>query len=291
MREEIRKLLVASLPELGSRVYEPYVPTLDIPKPYLVVKEGTQDIPNDWAGYTTTFEVWIFEKFETFQNVDAFRDKIVAVLDNAKIVAGGKKYLIRYLSTVGDDFWDEELQALERGLVFQVFSLGWLNGETYAPDPVDALKEWTKKTWTMQDEEGNTIPVLQVEPDSWDPSDARPGLYWRIENFSVNNNVSSAMYWLTFNIVGHLVAADPSVRRTWLRTVAERFGDVRRIPVNTETELVIIGFSVVMDRDPLTIGQISVQAEMGMLRGKEVQPILDKVEVSGDVTFRIAKEV
>jgi len=30
---------------------------------------------------------------------------------------------------------------------------------------------------------------------------------------------------------------------------------------------------------------------MGMLRGKEVQPILDKVGVSGDVTFRIAKEV
>ena len=290
MRDEIRKLLVEEVVSVGERVYEPYVPSLQIEKPYLVVKEGSREVPNDWAGYTTTIEVWIFENFETFADVDQLAADVISALDKQIITVNDKKYLLRYLATIGEDFWDEELQALERGLQFQVFSLGWLSGETYNPDPVAALRTWSESRWVkVEAKDGKTIktPILQTDPDTWDPSDQRPGLYWRIVEVSAPYNVSASMYWMDFTIYGHVVAPDPSVRREWIRKVVEALTDAMRINVNDVTELCVEEISATMDADPLTVGQIRLRGTMGLMRSKVSAEVLNNASVSGGVSFTV----
>ncbi|HQE50357.1 MAG TPA: hypothetical protein PKV93_13530 [Fervidobacterium sp.] len=290
MRDEIRRILAEKITTVNSRIYEPYVPSLHIEKPYLVVKEGTKEAPNDWAGYTTTIEVWIFENFETFSDVDQLADEVISALDRQIITVNDKKYLLRYLATIGEDFWDEELQALERGLQFQVFSLGWLNSATYEPDPVMALKTWSERRWVkIETKDGKTIetPILQTDPDTWDPSDQRPGLYWRIAGISAPYNVSASMFWLNFDIYGHVVAPDPSVRREWARKITEALANVMRIPIDGETELCIDALAVTMDADPLAVGQIRLTGVMGLMRDKSTAEVLNQATVNGGVSFTI----
>ena len=127
--------------------------------------------------------------------------------------------------------------------------------------------------------------MLQVEPDSWDPSDARPGLYWRIVEVSAPYNVSASMYWMDFTIYGHVVAPDPSVRRKWIRKVVEALTDAMRINVNDVTELCVEEISATMDADPLTVGQIRLRGTMGLMRSKVSAEVLNNASVSGGVSF------
>jgi len=129
--------------------------------------------------------------------------------------------------------------------------------------------------------------VLQVEPDSWDPSDARPGLYWRIVEVSAPYNVSASMYWMDFTIYGHVVAPDPSVRRKWIRKVVEALTDAMRINVNDVTELCVEEISATMDADPLTVGQIRLRGTMGLMRSKVSAEVLNNASVSGGVSFTV----
>ncbi|HOB44421.1 MAG TPA: hypothetical protein PKH75_14830, partial [Bacillota bacterium] len=150
MREAIRQLLVNNIPEIRGRVYEPHAAGPNIKKPYLVLREGVQDPEADWAAFSTIVEVWPYAERTTFQQVDSLANTIINTLRRARFSHAGEEYLVDYIGSAGPDFVDEEWDAITRGLRFRVFALGWLNGLTHDPDPVDALKEWTKKTWTMR---------------------------------------------------------------------------------------------------------------------------------------------
>ena len=170
MRTSIRQLLVNNVEAVDGRVYEPHAAGLNTPKPYLVLREGVQDPEADWAAFSTIVEVWPYVKRTTFQQVDAMANAIINTLHRARFSHAGEEYLVDYMGSAGPDFVDEKWDAITRGLRFRVFALGWLNGLTYAPDPVAALQDWTKETW----------PEVHTDPTTWSPADVAPGIYWRM---------------------------------------------------------------------------------------------------------------
>lgn len=150
MRTAIRQLLVVNISQVESRVYEPHAAGAAIKKPYLVLREGVQDPEADWSAFSTIIEVWPYVTRTTFQQVDALASAIINALHRARFSAAGEQHLVDYLGSAGQDFVDTEWDAITRGLRFQVFALGWLNGLTYEPDPVETLQSWVKELWPVE---------------------------------------------------------------------------------------------------------------------------------------------
>lgn len=150
MREAIRQLLINGVSQVGGRVYEPQAAGATTQKPYLVLREGVQDPEADWAAFSTVIEVWPYVKRTTFQEVDSIANTVINTLHRTRFTDGGEQYLVDYLGTAGQDFVDEDWDVITRGLRFRVFALGWLNGLTYDPDPVTALRDWTATTKIVQ---------------------------------------------------------------------------------------------------------------------------------------------
>ena len=49
MREAIRNALIAGIPEVEGRIFEPHSASADTQKPYLIVKENAEQDNTEWA--------------------------------------------------------------------------------------------------------------------------------------------------------------------------------------------------------------------------------------------------
>ena len=58
MREAIRQALIDGVPEVESRVYEPFAAGPETEKPYLIVRETAEEDNTEWAGFRGRVEVW-----------------------------------------------------------------------------------------------------------------------------------------------------------------------------------------------------------------------------------------
>lgn len=144
MRAEIRARLIDQIPQVGERVFEPHMGSAATPKPFLVVKQSPQDAGEPWGDLSTPVEVWPYVDLAAFGAVDELAREIVGALDRHRLEdAAGSQFLAVYAGEAGADFRDDLWQALTRPVRFRVFSLGWLAGLTFEPDPVSALRAWT----------------------------------------------------------------------------------------------------------------------------------------------------
>jgi hypothetical protein len=280
MREAICQLLVNNIPEIQGRVYEPHAAGLNTPKPYLVLREGVQDPEADWAAFSTVIEAWPYVKRTTFRQVDSLANAIINALHRARFSHAGEEYLVDYLGSAGQDFVDEEWDAITRGLRFRVFALGWLNGLTYDPDPVAALQNWTVETW----------PEVQTNPATWTPADITPGIYWRMVRLTPTE-ITAAVTWMEVQINGHILAPSASVRLSWVRKVTEELVKQRRLKMIDGGPLELLRISTDSEADPIHRGQIQLTARFGVL-----SPIawydaqyetLKKAVTSGDINMEV----
>jgi hypothetical protein len=282
MRAAIRQLLVNNIPEIQGRVYEPHAAGLNTPKPYLVLREGVQDPEADWAAFSTVIEVWPYVKRTTFRQVDSLANAIINALHRARFSHAGEEYLVDYLGSVGQDFVDEEWDAITRGLRFRVFALGWLNGLTYDPDPVAALQNWTAETWSE----------VQTNPATWTPADTTPGIYWRMVRLTPTE-ITAAVNWMEVQINGHILAPSAAVRLSWVRKVTEELAKQRRLKMTDDGPLELLRVTADSEADPMHRGQIQLTARFGVL-----SPIawydaryetLKKAVTSGDINMEVRR--
>jgi len=276
MREAIRQLLVNNMPEIQGRVYEPHAAGLNTPQPYLVLREGVQDPEADWAAFSTVIEVWPYVKRTTFRQVDSLANAIINALHRARFSHAGEEYLVDYLGSVGQDFVDEEWDAITRGLRFRVFALGWLNGLTYDPDPVAALQNWTAETW----------PEVQTNPATWTPADITPGIYWRMVRLTTTE-ITAAVNWMEVQINGHILAPSASVRLSWVRKVTEELAKQRRLKMTDGGPLELLRISTDSEADPMRRGQIQLTARFGVHQPKVQYKMLKKAVASGDIDMEV----
>lgn len=272
MRAIIRQMLIEKISQVQGRVYEPHVVNPNTGKPFLVVREGVQDRGADWAAFSTIVEVWPYVDRETFQQVDALAGAVINVLHRARFADGGDQYLIDYLSTVGQDFMDDEWDAITRGLRFRVFALGWLNGLTYDPDPVTALRNWTATTW----------PEVHTDPATWSPSDATPGVYWRLVRLNPTAQ-TQAVNWVDAQITGHVLAPSPAVRLAWVRKLTEGIVRQRRLKMSDGGLLELLRVSADSEADPMRRGQVQLTARFGVLQPAAQALVLGRAVVGGAV--------
>lgn len=272
MREAIRQLLADNIPEIQGRVYEPHAAGPNLQKPYLVVREGVQDPEADWAAFSTVIEVWPYVKRTTFQQVDSLANAIINTLHRARFSHAGEEYLVDYLGSAGQDFVDEEWDAITRGLRFRVFALGWLNGITYDPDPVAALQNWIAETW----------PEVQTNPVTWTPADITPGIYWRMVRL-VPVEITAAINWMEAQINGHILAPSAAVRLSWVRKVMEGLAKQRRLKMDDDGPLELLRVTADSEADPMRRGQIQLTARFGVLQPVAEAEILGRAVV-GDAT-------
>ncbi len=277
MRKTIRQMLVDSVSQVEGRVYEPHAAGPKVKKPYLVLKEGTQDPGADWSGFATIIEVWPFVARTTFQQVDSLVSQVVDALHRARFAENGEQYLVDYLGSAGPDFVDTEWDAITRGLRFQVFALGWLHGLTFEPDPVAVLKEWTATTWQE----------IHTDPATWDPMDTTPGIYWRLVQLLPAKEATAAVTWMEAQINGHVLAPSAAVRLAWVRKVTEGLARQRRLKMSDGGPLELLRIAADSEADPMRRGQIQLTARFGVLQPAAAHEVLRKATASGDIDMEV----
>jgi len=279
MRMAIRQLLIDNVKTVEDRVYEPHAAGLNTPKPYLVLREGVQDPEADWAAFSTIVEVWPYVKRTTFQQVDSLANAIIDTLHRARFSHNGEEYLVDYLGSAGQDYVDEEWDAITRGLRFRVFALGWLNGMTFDPDPVAALQAWVKDTWPVG---------AQVDPSLWSPGDNKPGIYWRLV-WLTPVEITAAVNWMEVQINGHILAPSAMVRLAWIRKVTEGLAKQRRLKMSDGGPLELLRVTADSEADPMRRGQIILTTRFGVLQPAVEYEILRKAVTSGVVDGEVAE--
>ena len=276
MRTAIRQILIDNIPQIESRVYEPHVAGPKTEKPYLVLREGVQDPEADWAAFSTVVEVWPYVKRTTFQHVDSLANAIIDTLHRARFSHVGDEYLVDYLGSAGQDYVDEEWDAITRGLRFRVFALGWLNGLTYEPDPVATLQNWTAGKW----------PEVHTDPATWTPTDIAPGIYWRLVRLTPVE-ITAAVNWMEAQVNGHVLAPSAAVRLTWVRKVTEGIAKQRRLKMSDDGPLELLRIAADSEADPMRRGQIQLTARFGVLQPAAAHEVLRKATASGDIDMEV----
>ncbi len=276
MRAAIRQLLIENVQQVQGRVYEPHVAGPDTQKPFLVVREGVQDSGDDWAGFSTIVEVWPYVDRKTFQDVDALAGAVINVLHRARFADSGEQYLADYLGTAGQDFVDDQWEAITRGLRFRVFALGWLDGLTFEPDPVAALREWTAASW----------PGVHTDPATWSPADASPGIYWRLVRVTPVQ-ITAAVNWLEAQLAAHILAPGAAARLTWVRRLAEGLAKQRRLKMPDGGLLELLKVWGNSEADPMRQGQIQLTARFGVLQPAAQAVILSRAVVGGAINGEV----
>lgn len=276
MRTAIRQLLVDNIPDVQGRVYEPHAAGPNTQKPYLVLREGVQDPEADWAAFSTIVEVWPYAKRTTFQQVDTLANTVINALHRARFSEAGEEYLIDYLGSAGQDFVDDEWDAITQGLRFRVFALGWLSGVTYDPDPVVTLRNWTAATW----------PEIYTDPATWTPADATPGIYWRLVRLTPVQ-ITAAVNWVEAQINGHILTPSAAVRLTWVRKVTEGLAKQRRLKMTDDGPLELLRVTADSEADPMRRGQVQVMARFGVLTPVAAEQVLNRAVVSGDTSGEV----
>jgi len=278
MRTTLRQILVDNITAVQGRVYEPHTAGPNTQKPYLVLREGVQDPEADWAAFSTVIEVWPYVKRTTFQQVDSLANAIINTLHRARFSHAGEEYMVDYLGSAGQDYVDEEWDAITRGLRFRVFALGWLNGLTYEPDPVATLQNWTKETW----------PEVHTDPGAWAPADVAPGIYWRMVRLTTTE-ITAAVNWMEAQINGHILTPSAAVRLNWVRKVTEGIAKQRRLKMADDGPLELLRVTADSEADPMRHGQIQLTARFGVLQPIAQYVMLKKVAASGDIDMEVGQ--
>lgn len=264
LRDAIRTALVAGVPAIGQRWYEPHAASADSIKPFGILRISEGDAGNDWGAASQFVEAWPYVSRDSFSALDGLVAQIIATLDNARLTDNGVPYLVQHDVTGGRDFIEEAWDAITRPVRFRVYALNFLTGTTYSPDPVAALTAWTVATWPGQ---------AQTDPATWNPQDATPAVYWRMVRLAQER----AAYWgawLNADFRAHAIAPSATVRATWARRLVEGMAlhPFKQLTMSDGGPLLFREVSADTEADPFGTGQVLLAARFAILIPAPVSP-------------------
>jgi len=272
MRETIRQRLIDQIPEIGGRVFETDAAAEGEEKPYLVLTKGSEVDENDWAGSSTMIEVWSYVAHTRFKYVDDLVSAVIAALDHQLLTdpVTGETILCRFTGSTSADMQDEQFQAITRGVQFEVFSIAWLAHTPLEPDPVSAMTAWTAARF----------PEMQTDPQSWNPSDDAPALYWR--NAAIRGvQTMSWGAWIDATLRGHMLVPHTPARKEWLERTVRRLAMDGHVEMLDQSRMTIQRVSADSSQDPFRVGQIAVDVRFGVLRPIPDLPKLNQIQFGG----------
>lgn len=209
--------------------------------------------------------VSILDESETMADVAKVEGRIRQLLDGAVMRPDDGTVSLHWARAVP---FDQEPDY--RGLEVTYDLIAWPAATTYDPDPVAALRDWTRQQWA----------ALQVDPDTWAPTDAAPALYWRLAAVTdVERLVWGA--WLTVQLRAHVLARSPGVRLEWVRRVTEGLALAREVTLADGSPLIITRVAADSSQDPYRTGQVTLTARFGVLLSAPADPILQNASIRG----------
>lgn len=272
MRGLIRQQLIDHVSEINGRVYETDAAAEDEEKPYLVMTKGSESDENDWAGSSTMIEVWPYVAHTQFRHVDSLVSSVIDALDHRLLTDSvtGEAILCRFTGSTSADMLDEKFDAITRGVQFEVFSLGWLLHNPLEPDPASALSTWTALRF----------PNMQTDPQSWNPSDENPALYWRIAAVRSVQTMSWGA-WVDATMRGHMLVPHVTARNTWLERTVRQLALDGQLTMRDQSRMIFQKVAADSSQDPFRVGQIELHVRFGILRTMASVPKLDQIHIGG----------
>lgn len=271
MRAEVRQKLINSIPDIEGRAYEPQAASAKTQKPYLVVRQGVATDDTQWLGSQSIIEVWPYISRTSFQKVDDLVGKVLGALDKKTVTTStGEVYLCLYLGSLGEDFVDVEWDVITRGLRFAAVIIP--PQITTEPDPILALNNWLS----------TTFPELQLDPVTWNLSDASPAVYWHISSLKVTEQLS-VVTWMEAILSCHVLAPTPNGRLQWIKKVTEKLAMKREITLGDGSPLFFKNVSADSQADYLKTGQIKLTSKYGILQPESTVQPLNNATIDGMV--------
>jgi len=273
MRAAIRQKLIHDIPDIQGRCYEPQAAGPNTPKPYLVIRQGVDSEDSLWTGFRRIIEVWPYVARTTFQKVDDLAGKVIAALDKQLIVdeQTGEAFSCQYLGTVGQDYVDEDWDAITRGLRFAVLALQPVSVvDDTPPDPfVETIAAWAESKY----------PAWHVYRQIWPLGYQKPAIMWRMSNerYELFNIHSS---WRYVDIVGHVVSIAPGEQNAMVSELAKALQLAIKIPgdggfltvLNVRPDLRVDGFRQ---------GQIRLTLRGVVKPAEDAGVLIQKVQANG----------
>lgn len=273
MREGIRKKLLDSIPEL-KECYEPTMPDKLTEKPYAVILQGSDDKQNNPTSYSRGIQIWLYDKRLTFNTLDSLMENVIAALDLQTITEDtGESYTCVFNGTVGDDFADDEWDAITRGLNFNVIALHEEN-DSYVDTWTGAVAAYINGLID--------IPVYPAE--YWIKNFAVPSVLCRVLKTDLSPATLGANRVMK-TIRCHFVSRDKSMTNKFIDAVESQLIQDAKIPLDIEDRryLTISSIREDIEADPFTVGQLSVDFfRLENIKRKNI-PVMNKIYGRGSI--------
>ena len=273
MRAAIRQKLIHDIPDIQGRCYEPQAAGPNTPKPYLVIRQGVDSEDSLWTGFRRIIEIWPYVARTTFQKVDDLTGKVISALDKQLIAdeQTGEAFSCQYLGTIGQDYVDEDWDAITRGLRFAVLALQPVSVvDDTLPDPfIETIATWTESKY----------PEWHVYRQIWPLGYQKPAIMWRMSNeryelFNIHGS------WRYVDIVGHVVSIALGEQNAMVSELAKALQLVIKIPGDGGF-LTVLNMRPDFQVDGFRQGQIRLTLRGVVKPAEDAGILIQKVQTNG----------
>lgn len=277
VRDVIRDLLVTHVNSVNGEVWEPGAATPEIPKPFLVVREGVTNAANSFDRANTTFEVWPYVERASLTDLDNLIKEVLQAINYAIIVVGDVPHYLQYTGTGTEDLIVEDWDSYTKSMNFSVIALDWRTHSEIVPDPIAGMVEWTNHHFDFQ-----------TNPRDWLPSDAKPAVYWRqAQVLSLE-----PYHWGGFinaQLRGHVISPSLEIRKQATEQVVRKLLTTGHTHLIDKSMMLFQGVTANDGYNPFTDGQITLNVRYGILDLPQNQQLKNVYtrdqQVKGDVHY------
>lgn len=278
MREAIRQALIDGVPEVESRVYEPFAAGPETEKPYLIVRETAEEDNTEWAGFRGRVEVWPYVEQGSLKDVDDLSKKIALALNMQLLEGDDGDALTCIHDGSGEDIVDEDWDALTRCVYF--YALALQPAGTPGPvenDPwIDALVNWTKeKLGEGYNVYGGKLPA----------SYKRPAVLWRLDNTSIDD-AGALAFVVSKQVACHIFGRNAVEEGNIAISIAEQMGAAVKIPLKPSERLYMTlqSINATLYTDALKQGHLRAILTRRTKRPREEVAKIAEVTTGGIIT-------
>ena len=278
MREAIRQALIDGVPEVESRVYEPFAAGPETEKPYLIVRETAEEDNTEWAGFRGRVEVWPYVEQGSLKDIDDLTKKIALALNMQLLEGDDGDALTCIHDGSGEDIVDEDWDALTRCVYF--YALALQPAGTPGPvenDPwIDALVNWTKeKLGEGYNVYGGKLPA----------SYKRPAVLWRLDNTSIDD-AGALAFVVSKQVACHIFGRNAVEEGNIAISIAEQMGAAVKIPLKPSERLYMTlqSINATLYTDALKQGHLRAILTRRTKRPREEVAKIAEVTTGGIIT-------
>jgi len=184
-----------------------------------------------------------------------------------------------------------EPQILGVTILFDVLAFPTDESGT-TPDPIKSLNLWAKANF-----ENINVIGLDKLPSLLRPDDAKPFIYFRMNNSSnaMRNTHAQArktsasnvmknthdVAWMNAKVMGHVIAPNSTVRLTLLKRMIQKMAVDGEILMDDNSPMLLINpVSYDLAANPLKVGQLNIEGTYGILREYKGYDVMNHINVS-----------